>query len=89
MIPILILKRQNRDANTTTVSVDVNYVHSFCSHLNENKIAFTKSDFAEKETGCNRDKEWWDFIANEVVIQNVTDFPRLLGSRNIPATLPI
>lgn len=86
MTPILILKRQNPDANTTTVSVDVNYVHSFCLHLNENKIAFTKSDFAEKETGCNRDKKWWDFVAYEVVIENVTDFPHLLHSWRIPAT---
>ena len=85
--PILIVKNQSPEIKQVTFLVDINYTNAFCEHLGNNRIKYRRADTAISEYGYDRNKEMWEFIANEVVAEiGTNDFINLLNGWQIPST---
>jgi hypothetical protein len=82
--PVIIVLRQNPDANITVVRIDISYTHSFCEHLTKNNIRFERSEAQFEEWGLDRQKVRWDIVSNEVIIHKVGGLIDLISSWDIP-----
>ena len=78
--PILIVKGQDVKAGTTTITIDVVYFNSFCELLENNNIKFKPASSLTREWGINKNKERWDFLSRQILVQNIDDVQRLIES---------
>lgn len=82
--PVIIWRRWDADRELTVLRVDVSYVPSFCQHLENRGIRFTRSEAINDEWGMDKENKRWNITTNEIALSGLLGPDDILPGWEIP-----
>ena len=74
----ILVPLQNKQANTSSLWLDINFIDSFCAHLKGKNIKFKRLRIPISEDGRSENLKIEEAIGNEIVMEYTGDIGNLM-----------